>query len=130
LRVFYFETMTLVDFIDKLSELGPITYDTPFDNKTLVFRIGGKIFLLTNIELWDIKCPKINIKALPENVEKYLCDYDFVEPAYHMNKKHWITVNMSKFNQSKLFFNWIQDSYELVYESLTKKIKNELNENK
>jgi predicted DNA-binding protein (MmcQ/YjbR family) len=116
----------LSDFIQEVLKLGPVTYDTPFDQNTLVFRVGGKIFLLTDITQWDINQPRINIKALPDNVEKYLSNYDFVYPGYHMNKKHWITVDINACNTPNVLYLWIENSYHLVYNSLSKKIKTEL----
>jgi len=121
--------MDLATFIEKISLLGAVTYDTPFDQDTLVFRIGGKIFLLTNIAQWDANCPKINIKALPEEVTNYIETYSFVTPGYHMNKKHWITVDLAQAQPTTQITTWIQNSYELVYNSLSKKIKADL-ENK
>jgi predicted DNA-binding protein (MmcQ/YjbR family) len=118
--------MNIEKFIAKVCLLGHVTYDMPFDKSILVFRVGGKIFLLTNIDLWDINKPQINIKAHPEDVQKYLSEYDFVLPAYHMNKKHWITLNCESFDEVKFPFQWILDSYKLVYNALPKKIKTEL----
>ncbi|UYW01868.1 MmcQ/YjbR family DNA-binding protein [Flavobacterium agricola] len=122
--------MDLVQFIDLVQSFGSVTYDTPFDENTLVFRIGGKIFLLTDIAQWDSNEPRMNIKALPENVEKYLANYSFVEPGYHMNKKHWVTVTVNQVSSQNLLKQWIHDSYNLVFNSLTKKLQAELLENK
>nr|WP_317632165.1 MmcQ/YjbR family DNA-binding protein [uncultured Flavobacterium sp.] len=118
--------MNILDLQEFIQKLGPVTYDTPFDQDTLVFRIGGKIFLLTSLADWENATPKINIKALPENVELYKANYTFVHPGYHMNKKHWITVELSEFKNFKLISCWIQDAYTLVYKSLPKKTQTEL----
>jgi predicted DNA-binding protein (MmcQ/YjbR family) len=49
-----------------------------------------------------------------------------VQPGYHMNKKHWITVLMDGSIPDKLVKQWIDDSYQLVVSGLTKKQQAEL----
>ena len=122
--------MGVQDFIEFMLTLGPVTYDTPFDEDTLVFRVGGKLFLLTNFSDWENATPKCNIKALPEDVLEYNANYTFVHPGYHMNKKHWITVELEDTKNWKLIKTWITNSYLLVYNGLTKKQKIELQEKK
>ena len=53
-------------------------------------------------------------------------NYDYVKPGYHMNKKHWNTVEMDWQLEDSLFREWIDHSYDLVVQSLTKKLKQEL----
>lgn len=64
----------------------------PFDDTTLVFKVGNKMFCLFGIEN---KNPAINLKCDPEEAlflrEKYPGE---IIPGYHMNKKHWNTVNL------------------------------------
>lgn len=122
--------MSLQEFIEFMLTLGPVTYDTPFDEDTLVFRIGGKLFLLTNFSDWESGEPKCNIKAKPEDVLEYIATYSFVNPGYHMNKKHWITVQLNETKNLNLIKTWIANSYNLVYKGLTVKQKLEIEANK
>ncbi len=55
----------------------------------------------------------INLKAEPGEIDA-LVDNKFVFPAYHMNKKHWITVLLSNNLPEKKLFALIDRSYELV----------------
>jgi len=45
-----------------------------------------------------------------------------------MNKKHWNTVQMDGMVSDKQVLVWIDDSYDLVVEGLTTKLKEELKE--
>ena len=51
---------------------------------------------------------------------------DDVLPGYHMNKKHWNTVHCEAGLSKKLLQELIDHSYDLVVESLPKKLKAEL----
>ncbi len=90
----------------------------PFDNETLVFKVGGKIFLLMGINANPIQ---FNVKCEPRKAidlrEKYSC----VLPGYHMNKAHWNTIVCDGRATKKLVFEWIDHSYDLIIGSLPKK---------
>lgn len=94
-----------------------VTEEFPFDEETLVFKVMGKMFLLTNLN----PPLSINIKCEPENAIEQRERYEAVQPGYHMNKKHWNTVDIDESIPAKLIFQWIDDSYELVVKSLPKK---------
>ncbi len=96
-----------------------VTEDMPFDDKTLVFRIGGKMFALTSVP----NGTSVNLKGTPENNLSYREQYHSVKPGYHMNKKHWITVEFEGDVPEETLLQWAKDSYALVRYSLTKKIQ-------
>jgi len=89
----------------------------PFGNDTLVFKVAGKIFLLSGI---DSKPTQFNAKCLPEMAIEMRENYSCVLPGYHMNKKHWNTIICDGSVSSKLIIKWIDNSYDLVVASLTK----------
>lgn len=95
----------------------------PFGEDTLVFKVMGKMFLLTGIDSHPLQ---FNAKCDPEKVielrEKFFC----VLPGYHMNKQHWNTIICDGSASRKLLEEWIDDSYNLVVSTLTKKQKTEL----
>lgn len=99
-----------------------VTEGMPFDTKTLVFFVGGKMFALTNIDTFE----SINLKCDPDEAITLRERYDAVIPGYHMNKKHWNTVKMDETIEDDLIKKWIKNSYLLVFASLTKKVKEEL----
>ena len=93
----------------------------PFDDVVLAFKVAGKVFALTNVEVFE----SINLKCDPEKAIELRETYNGVQPGYHMNKKHWNTVRVDSDVPDELLYELIDHSYELVVQSLTKKIRNE-----
>jgi predicted DNA-binding protein (MmcQ/YjbR family) len=96
----------------------------PFGPDVLVFKVGGKAFLLCPLNSEDFR---FNVKCDPDKAIELREEYDFVLPGYHMNKKHWNTVLVNGPVSTKLLKQWIDDSYHLVVDSLTAKQKQQLN---
>jgi predicted DNA-binding protein (MmcQ/YjbR family) len=99
-----------------------VTEDFPFDNETLVFKVGGKMFALTGIEQFK----SINLKCDPERAIELREEYSGILPGYHMSKKHWNTVMMDGSVPMKLIKQLIDDSYDLVVSSLPKRERDAL----
>jgi predicted DNA-binding protein (MmcQ/YjbR family) len=87
-----------------------VTESFPFDDETLVFKAGGKIFALVNLD-GDLS---INLKCDPSGALELREKYPSVTPGYHMNKKHWNTVMLDGTIPDKEVFSWIDHSYNLV----------------
>ncbi len=90
----------------------------PFGPDTLVFKVGGKIFLLVSLDEAELR---FNVKCDPEKAEELREVYPSVLPGYHMNKKHWNTILADGTVSDKLLKEWIDHSYELVSKSARKK---------
>ncbi len=99
-----------------------VTEEFPFGETTLVFKVMGKMFALTDIETFA----SVNLKADPEIAVELREKHPAVKPGYHMNKKHWITVIHDGSIPDKLLCQWIDNSYQLVASSLTKSQKSAL----
>lgn len=99
-----------------------VTEETPFGPETLVFKVRGKMFALTDVETFQY----IALKVDPETGVQLREQYSSVVPAYHMNKMHWINVVMDGGVGDKLVKKWIDDSYDLVVKGLTKKERESL----
>ena len=82
----------------------------PFGDDTLVFKAGGKIFALVNLD-GDLS---INLKCDPLLAIELRERYSSVTPGYHMNKKHWNTVLLDGSVPDKEILSWIDHSYEMV----------------
>ncbi len=91
----------------------------PFDEDTLVVKVGGKMFALIDL-IGDLS---INLKCDPEKALELRENYSAIVPGYHMNKRLWNTVYINGSLSNKLIKELINHSYELVYSSLPKKIK-------
>lgn len=89
----------------------------PFDDKTLVFKAGSKMFALVGI----IEANSVNLKCDPERAIDLRESYPEVQPGFHMSKKHWNTVSLKESLSDDFIFELIDHSYDLVYASLTKK---------
>jgi predicted DNA-binding protein (MmcQ/YjbR family) len=117
---------TILEFVSKLPG---VTQGFPFDNKTLVFKVGNKakekIFALLDIE--DFK--SVNLKCNPERSVKLRSEFEGVIPGWHMNKKHWNTVSPVPISDvpPKLFWELLLHSYSAVRNSLPVKVRNDLN---
>jgi predicted DNA-binding protein (MmcQ/YjbR family) len=103
-----------------------VTEHFPFDEDTLVFKVGGKMFCLASLSNWENGKASLNLKCDPEMVEELRATYDSVVPGFHMSKKHWNTVYLNGDVSDKLVREFIDQSYDLIYNSLTKKIQVEI----
>lgn len=95
----------------------------PFDEKVLVFKVAGKMFALSSLE-WD-SC-HVNLKCDPERALELREQHPQIKPGYHMSKKHWNTVACEEDLSEEFIKELIDHSYELVVNSLTKKLREEL----
>ncbi len=95
----------------------------PFGPDTLVFKVGGKLFLLAGLNAVPLQ---FNVKCNPEKAMELRDEYSCVLPGYHMNKKHWNTIIVDGAVSDKQLHGWIDDSYTLVLNSLPKKIKEQI----
>jgi len=87
-----------------------VTESFPFGDDTLVFKTQGKIFALVNLD-GDLS---INLKCEPSFALELRERFTSVTPGYHMNKKHWNTINLDGTVADKEVFSWIDHSYELI----------------
>ena len=111
--------MNIEDFREYCMAKPGVTEETPFGPETLVFKVGGKIFALTDVDTFG----SINLKCDPERAVELREARDYVLPGFHMNKKHWNTVLVgtgASINQLRVL---IDHSYELVLASLPKALR-------
>lgn len=95
----------------------------PFGPNTLVFKVGSKMFALTDIDLFE----SVNLKCDPEKAIELRARYPEVKPGYHMNKRHWNTVEISYRISEQQYLDWTRESYDLVFAKLPKKEKELIN---
>lgn len=105
-----------------------VTEHFPFDEDTLVFKVGGKMFALSSLKQWETNTPSVNLKCNPERAQELRAKYDAVKPGYHMSKVHWNTIDINKDVPDSLLKELIDHSYDLVFNSLTKKIKQQISD--
>ena len=101
-----------------LSKKG-VTEEFPFGESALVYKVMGRMFLLTdlNSEL------SVNVKCDPQQAVELRERYPCVTPGYHMNKKHWNSIRIDGSVSDRLIREWIDHSYAKVLEKLPGKLK-------
>src|SRR6266481_8583949 len=91
------------------------TESMPFGEGVLVFKVAGKIFALAALDEFPTT---VNLKCDPDLALELRDRYEQVRPGYHMNKKHWNTVEIDSGVPDRELRNMIDHSYELVVQSL------------
>ena len=99
-----------------------VTEETPFGPDTLVMKVMNKVFALTGIVDYEF----INLKCEPEKAAELREQYEGIRPGWHMNKTHWNSVFVDGSVPENLMRELIDHSYELIVDSLPKKLKEEL----
>lgn len=118
--------MNIQNFYDYCLAKKGVTEHFPFDEDTLVFKVGGKMFALSSLSQWEIGKPSINLKCDPERALELRSQYDGINAGYHMSKVHWNTVAVNNDVEPALLRELIDHSYDLVLKSLTKKLQAEI----
>jgi predicted DNA-binding protein (MmcQ/YjbR family) len=109
--------MDLAQFREYCLSKPHATESTPFGPEALVFKVGGKMFALAALE----EVPtRVNLKCDPDLALDLRDRYEQIRPGYHMNKKHWNTVEIEGDIPDAEIRKMIDHSYELVVKSLPK----------
>ncbi len=108
--------MTFQDLEAHCSAKKGVTAEFPFDERTLVFKVMGKMFLLVDVP----DAVSLNLKIKPEDNAELQSEYTCVKPGYHMNKQHWATIPMEECLSDMVIRKLIDNSYELVVSKLKK----------
>ena len=122
--------MNIQSYYDYCLAKKGVTEHFPFDEDTLVFKVGGKMFALSSLKGWEDNTPSINLKCDPEKALELRVEYEGIKPGYHMSKVHWNTVSVNSDVPQKLILQLIDHSYELIFKSLTKKLQAEIDDMK
>ena len=114
-----FAVMNIEELREYCLGLEHTTEDMPFDDETLVFKVGGKMFCFTSLvgEL------VMNLKCDPDEAIEMRETFPAVLPGYHMNKKYWNTVRIDGSISDSMLKVWIRKSYLLVVAGLPRKEK-------
>lgn len=115
--------MDIIELRDYCLSLPATSEDMPFDETTVCFRIGGKIFAITDTE---DKPTRVNLKCDPERAFDLRDTYSSIIPGYHCNKKHWNTLILDDSLSKTLVIQLINHSYSLIFKSLKVKDKQAL----
>jgi predicted DNA-binding protein (MmcQ/YjbR family) len=87
----------------------------PFGPKTSVFKVAGKMFALSQL---DVDSLRVSLKCEPELAQGLREAHAAVLPGYHLNKRHWNTVSIDGSLPDETIRDMIEDSYDLVVSKL------------
>src|SRR4051812_2710875 len=87
----------------------------PFGSETSVFKVGGKVFALSQLGADSLR---VSLKCEPELAEALRGANSAVLPGYHLNKRHWNTVIIDGSLPDEMIRDMIEDSYDLVVSKL------------
>lgn len=109
--------MDLADFREYCLRKSGASEATPFGPDVLVFKVASKMFALASL---DQVPTTVNLKCDPDLALDLRDRYEQVSPGYHMNKKHWNTVEIDAGIPDIELREMIDHSYELVIGRLPK----------
>ena len=92
------------------------TEDMPFGDDVVTLRVGGKIFAMLNL----VDTTRVSLKCDPDYALELREQYPEVQPGFHMNKKHWNTVDFEGALDERMLRQLIDHSYDQVVKSLKK----------
>lgn len=119
--------MNIEQLRDYCMQKKAVTEHFPFDDNVLVFKVLGKMFLLTGLDSWEKGESAINVKCDPEYALELREQYESIEGGYHMSKKYWNTIRIYKGElSSKLLLELIDHSYDMVLKGMPKKLRETL----
>ena len=109
--------MDLENFREHCLNKPHVAESTPFGEDVLVFKVAGKMFALAALDEIPVT---VNLKCDPDLALELRDRYEQVRPGYHMNKKHWNTVEIDSGISETELRKMIDHSYDLVVKSLPK----------
>ncbi|PDV98578.1 MmcQ/YjbR family DNA-binding protein [Candidatus Chloroploca asiatica] len=92
----------------------------PFDTVTLVVKVGGKMFAL--LALTDDPL-RLSLKVDPDYGDLLRATFPAIQPGYHLNKRHWITLTLDGTLEDALVDELIDESYRLVVRGLPRRMR-------
>ncbi len=116
--------MNIEEYRDYCLSFKGVTEGFPFGEPVLVFKVMGKMFALADIDNFEY----INLKCDPGRALELRASNEEITPGYHMNKKHWNSVNVLGNLEDDFIKDLIAHSYDLIAASLPKKMKETLKE--
>lgn len=116
--------MNIEELRDYCLSLKGVTESFPFDESTLVFKVGGKMFCLTDL----VDDFSVALKNTPEKNIELREQYPAVKPGYHMNKIHWNTIQIDGSMPDNLIKKLVDESYSMVFAGLSRIKQKEINE--
>lgn len=91
--------------------------DFSFGPATLVAKVGGKMFALLSI---GDEPAQLSLKCDPYHAQLLREEHPAVQPGYHLDKRHWITVTLDGSLPDAEILGLVDQSYALVFQGLSR----------
>ncbi len=116
--------MQTENLLQLLDSFAGSTSGYPFGPGALVYKVGGKMFAL----LADDSEPlRISLKCDPDLALELRAQYpEMVSAGYHLNKRHWNTIEVTDSIPTAELEEWIDHSYDLVVTGLPRRRRDAL----
>lgn len=118
--------MTIEDIKSYCLRKNGTTLEFPFDETTMVYKVGGKIFAVSDLIAYPAF---VVVKLEPEYIIELKEQYDGATKPSHFNPKYWLCFNLKTDVPNDVIKQAIDSSYNIVYNSLTKAVKKEIEAN-
>ena len=102
--------MDVLSFRDYCLSLPMSEETTPFDETTLVYKVGGKMFACADM----VDFTRIAVKCDPDEAVLLREQYPEVTPGWHLNKRHWNDIRTDSDLPDRFLREQIRNSYLLV----------------
>lgn len=102
--------MDIVEFREYCLSLPDVEETLPFDDSTLVYKVGGRMFAMLMLEKPD----HFVVKCDPERAIILRDSYPQITAAWHMNKRHWNDVRFEGRLSDEALRRELRHSYMLV----------------
>ncbi|WP_200330847.1 MmcQ/YjbR family DNA-binding protein [Leucobacter sp. L43] len=104
----------------RTNELPGAALEHPFGPEFDVYKVCGRVFMLVS----DLReTPIVTLKAAPADATALREAYAEINPGYHMNKKHWITLTGGGALEPEMLDDLVTESYLLVVEKLPQRLR-------
>lgn len=97
--------------------------DYPFGDGVAVFKVGGRMFALISLEGDP---GSVSVKCDPGLAAQWRERYPAVRPGYHLNKRHWNTVELDGSVDTEELGEMIDHSYDLIVRRLPRATRERL----
>ena len=102
--------MSIEDIRDYCLGLPYAAEAMPFDDRILVFKVGGKWFAVVDLDAGS----KVVVKCDPDLAIELRDRHEEITPAWHFNKRHWYAVRLDGDLTPQFIYEQIKNSYMLV----------------
>jgi predicted DNA-binding protein (MmcQ/YjbR family) len=92
--------------------------DYPFGDDVAVFKVGGRVFAICALTGHP---GSVSLKCDPTLAEALRDRYPAVTPGYHLNKRHWNTVELDGSVPDDELAELVDHSWELVVAQLPRR---------